>query len=134
MTELSQTERMALRRIINLLPAIEKQFGVGEYLDDDKIIKYVQPQPQPVATLCEAVESVLSYLQVGGDNGNPPLSKRISIMRHALAHERKRAVLVDAVVADARRYVRQWGEGTFAKYLVESVDALDAFDKGAENG
>lgn len=110
---------------------------IGEFDDRLKAVEKkleLQPTPQPVATLCEAVESVLSYLQVGGDNGNPPLSKRISNMRHALAHEHKRAVLVDAVVADARRYVRQWGEGTFAKYLVESVDALDAFDKGAENG
>lgn len=85
--------------------------------------------PQPVATLCEVVDGLLR------DDHFWEWYKEDSVrLYHALTAERKRAVLVKNALNAARKYVEQYRDTSFAKYVIEAVDALDAFDKGAENG
>lgn len=120
MTELSQTERMALRRIINLLPAIEKQFGIGEYLDDDKIIKYAQPQSAPVPKLVDACDSLFKFYNKYPRVCYDGESDLLGAIRTALTAEKRRQELVDEIL-------KQWRNKCDWK-LEAALQALDAFD------
>ena len=87
--------------------------NVGGYIGDStrseieyakqhgKTIRWLE-HPAPAPTLVDAVGDVLSYLQVGGDNGNPPLSERIKSMRQALAREKRLAPLREKVIEQVR--------------------------------
>lgn len=87
----------------------------------------VPKQPQPAPRLCEAVESVLSYLQVGEDRGNPPLSDRIRTMRQALAAEVKRQEAMGeliSVLEECRSYL--------PGMVLDELDKLNALEGGGK--
>lgn len=87
------------------------------------------PAPQPVATLCDAAEALMLFVDQHCNYHD--LDPLLADVRHALAAERKRAVLVKNALNAASKYVEQYRDTSFAKYVIEAVDALDAFDKGA---
>ena len=83
-----------------------------------------QPAPAPVS-LVEAVESVLSYLQVGEDRGNPPLSDRIRTMRLSLAAEVKRQEAIRNLVDSVRVWYKDSGRYDIIRARLSALDALD---------
>lgn len=91
-----------------------------------------KPQPQPVATLCEAVEQYFLWLddKTRGSVSDAGYKER-DAMRHALTAERKRAVLVNALVDSVRVWYKDSGRFDIIRARLHQ---LDAFDKGAENG
>lgn len=87
--------------------------------------------PQPVATgLCEDIEILLKHLD--DYFSGVALESFKNRVRQALTAERKRAVLVDEVIAKVRSY--NIANGCDWNTVMNAIYALDAFDKGAENG
>lgn len=96
--------------------------------------------PQSVATLCEAVAGFLDRhdrFNISDENEDVTHTAGywIEQMRHTLTAERKRAVLVDKVIQAARSQLSPGiMDAPCGCPCCESIAALDAFDKGAENG
>ena len=89
-----------------------------------------EASPQPVATLCEAVDKAIRFIESHVDEN---YSREIlAAMRHALTAERKRAVLVENLIDAARRFYQE-NDGRY-DLLRARLSELDAHDKGAENG
>ena len=112
---------------------------IGRFVDLDNRLRTlegrptVQEKPQPVATLCEAVEAFIPIQEklVGADNEKwDEYDWALEIVKIALTAERKRAVLVK----EAFREYKAGHVTNCACRACEALRALDAFDKGAENG
>lgn len=94
-----------------------------------------QPQPAPVPKLVEAVEDIGKACE----ETNEPMSKRlagtIGLALLALAAEKRRQGVVDKVIQAARSQLSpDIMDAPCGCPCCEAIAALDAFDKGAENG
>ena len=91
--------------------------------------------PQPVATLCEAVDSLIELVpQIKCVNiyDVEQFGIRVNAVKEALTAERKRAELVENLIDAARRFYQE-NDGRYDLLRVR-LSELDAFDRGAENG
>lgn len=121
---------------------------IGRFVDLDNRLRTlegrptVQEKPQPVATLCEAVDSLIELVpQIKCVNiyDVEQFGIRVNAVKEALTAERKRAEDLKGVLsagAALRAAERTYNPDSvpYQAAVVRFVRALDAFDKGAENG
>ena len=104
---------------------------IGRFVDLDNRLRTlegrptVQEKPQPVATLCDAAEALMLFVdQHCNYHDIDPL---LADLRHALTAERKRVVLVDELIKQV-----QLARAYLVRPVLHALEDLDAFDKGAE--
>lgn len=113
---------------------------IGRFVDLDNRLRTlegrptVQEKPQPVATLCDAAEALMLFVdQHCNYHDIDPL---LADLRHALSAERKRAARISKIVSESKA---NGHSSTITPendicHICQWLAALDAFDKGAENG
>lgn len=92
--------------------------------------KTIELQPKPVATLCEVAQRLSDYLDSHNTDNSHALMLARNAVKDALTAERKRAELVERVI----RSLQLVPEKYRSECQNSALAALEAFDKGAENG